>query len=126
MPHDCCQLRKIVIHALHQLVNRVSLSRYCCIQFVQSNRHGTHRRLKGCKLLFYLTVRVQEAGPDHVVMLPVIIEKLHSVHSCCLVSPLFQFSCVFLDQFQFFCALQTFIKFTPCFILIQFFLESRV
>ena len=109
--HDCCQLRKIVIHALHQLLSSVSLSCYCCIQFIQSIRHGAHRCLQGGSFLFYLTVRVRKAGPHHSVMLPVIVGKSHhSPCSCCLVSPLFHISCVFLDHLQFLCALQNFTK----------------
>ena len=98
--HYCCQVRQIVIHALHQLLSSVSLSRYCCIQLVQSICHGAHRRLQGCKPLFYLTVQIRNSCPDHNFLPPVVIRKSHSVCSCCLVSPLVHIPCDFLDQLQ--------------------------
>ena len=132
--HRCChhcwhlrhqgrQLRQVVVHALHQLLRSVSLSRYRRVKLVQSIRHCAHRRLQGCKLLFHLTVRVWKTGPDHIVLLPVVIGKSHSVCSCRLIWSLVHISCIFLDQFQFLCALQNFTKITICFIFIQFLLE---
>ena len=106
--NHCCQLRKVVVHAPHQLLSIVSLSCYCCIRFVQSIHHGAYSRLQGGKLIFHLDVRVRKADTDHIVMLPVIVRKSHSVCSYCLVSPLFHITCVFLDQFQFLCTLQNF------------------
>ena len=99
---------------------------YRRVQFVQSIRHCAHLRLQGCKLLLHRTVRVWKAGPDYTVLLPVVIRKSHSVCLCHLVSSLVHIPCIFLDQFQFLCALQNFTKITICFIFIQFLLEPRV
>ena len=92
--HHCCHWRKVVIHALHRLLSGASLYCYCCFDFVNSIHHGAHRRLQGCKLLFYLTVRVRKAGLDHIVIVPIIVGISHSICSfvlsrCCSTSFVF-------------------------------------